>query len=118
LAKTAFIFRSTAGVSTLQFGYRNDTAYFGLDDISVSSATQPPGIASISLSGTNLLLNATGGLSGRTYLVLTATNLTEPLNQWLPVATNIPGADGNFSITATNAVNTNASQRFYILQLQ
>jgi hypothetical protein len=46
------------------------------------------------------------------------TNLTEPLNQWAPVATNVPVADGNFSITATNAVNPNAPQRFYILQLQ
>ena len=46
------------------------------------------------------------------------TNLAEPLNQWVPVATNVPGADGNFSITATNAVNPNALQRFYLLQLQ
>lgn len=108
---------ATAGVSVLQFGYRNDTAYFGLDDISASSV-QPPGIASISLSGTNLVLNATAGLSGRTYFVLMGTNLTEPLNQWVPVATNVPGANGNFSITATNAVNPNASPRFYLLQLQ
>jgi len=60
---------------------------------------QPPGIAGISLSGTNLVLNGTAGLSGRTYFVLMGTNLTEPFNQWTPVATNVPGADGNFSIT-------------------
>jgi uncharacterized repeat protein (TIGR03803 family) len=108
---------ATAGVSVLQFGYRNDTAYFGLDDITVSSV-QPPGIAGISLSGTNLVLNGTAGLSGRTYFVLMGTNPAEPLNQWVPVATNVPGADGNFSITATNAVNPNAPQRFYLLQLQ
>jgi hypothetical protein len=46
------------------------------------------------------------------------TNLTEPLNQWTPVATNVPGADANFSITATNAVNPSAPQRFYIIELQ
>jgi uncharacterized repeat protein (TIGR03803 family) len=109
---------ATAGTAVLMFGYRNDTAYFGLDDISVSPAAQPPGIAGISLSGTNLVLNGTGGLSGRTYFVLMGTNLTEPLNQWAPVATNVAGADGNFSITATNAVNAIAPQRFYILQLQ
>src|SRR5262249_40668600 len=108
---------ATAGVSVLQFGYRNDTASFGLDDISVSSV-QTLGIASISLSGTNLVFNGTGGLSGRTYHVLMSTNLTEPLNQWIPVATNVPGADGNFSFTATNAVDRNAPRRFYLLQLQ
>jgi uncharacterized repeat protein (TIGR03803 family) len=110
---------ATGTSSTLQFGYLTEL-YFGLDDVSVSSA-QPPGIAGIagiSLSGANLVLNGTGGLSGRTYFVLTGTSLTEPLDQWAPVATNVPGADGNFSITATNAVNPNVPQRFYILQLQ
>lgn len=106
-----------AGVSVLQFGYRNDTAYFGLDDISLS-AMLPPAIASFSLSGANLLLNGAGGLSNRTYYVLMGTNLSEPLDQWVPVATNVPGADGNFSITVTNTVNPSASQRFYLLQLQ
>ena len=108
---------ATAGTSALQFGYRNDTAYFGLDDITVSPV-QSLGIANLSVSGTNLVLNGTGGLSNRTYYVLMGTNVMEPLNQWIPVATNVPGADGNFSITATNAFNSNARQRFYLLQLQ
>ena len=108
---------ATASTSVLQFGYRNDTAYFGLDDISVSSV-QPLGIASISRSGTNLVLNGTGGLSGRTYYVLMGTNMMEPVNQWTPVATNVPGADGNFSMTITNTVNPTATRRFYLLQLQ
>ena len=108
---------ATTGVSVLQFGYRNDTAYFGLDDITASSV-QPPGIASLSVSGTNLVLNGTGGLSNRTYYVLMGTNLAEPLNQWLPVATNVLATNGNFSITATNAVSPSDRQRFYLLQLQ
>ena len=108
---------ATAGVSVLQFGYRNDSAYFGLDDVSVSSV-QPLVIASLSFSGTNLVFNGIGGLSNRTYYVLMGTNLTEPFDQWIPVATNVPGADGNFSIIATNAVNPNAPHRFYLLQLQ
>jgi hypothetical protein len=108
---------ATSTTTTLQFGFRNDFFDFGLDDISVSAATQL-GIANISLSGANLVLNGTGGQSGRTYYVLMGTNVTEPFNQWTPVATNLSGADGNFSITATNAVNANDPQRFYILQLQ
>jgi uncharacterized repeat protein (TIGR03803 family) len=108
---------ATAGVSVLQFGYRNDTAYFGLDDVSVSSV-QSLGIAGITVSGTNLVVNGSGGLSGRTYFVLMSTNLAAPFNQWTPLATNVPGADGNFSFTATNAVDRNLPRRFYILELQ
>jgi hypothetical protein len=36
----------------------------------------------------------------------------------LPVATNVLNADGNFTITATNAVNPNVPQAFYMLQTQ
>ena len=108
---------ATTNVSVLQFGYRNDTAYFGLDDVTVSPV-QSLGIAGISLSGTNLVLNGSGGLSNRTYYVLMGTNLMEPLNQWIPVGTNVPGADGNFSITVTNTVNPGVARRFYLLQLQ
>jgi uncharacterized repeat protein (TIGR03803 family) len=108
---------ATTGTAMLKFGYRNDTAYFGLDDISVLPV-QSLGIASITLSGTNLLLNGTSGQSGRTYLVLMGTNLAEPLNQWTLVASNVPVADGNFSISATNAVDPHVPQRFYILELQ
>jgi hypothetical protein len=46
------------------------------------------------------------------------TNLTQPLNQWKPVATNTLSANGNFSFTATNAVTPAAPQQFYILQAQ
>jgi len=107
---------ATATSETLQFGYINGYFYFGLDDISVNPAQ--PAIASISLSGTNLVVNATGGFSGRTYCVLMCTNLIEPLDHWIPVATNVLGTAGNFSITATNAVSLNTPQQFYILQMQ
>ncbi len=108
---------ATTGTTLLKFGYRNDTAYFGLDDLSITPM-QPPGVAGITLYGTNLVLSGSNGLTGRTYFVLVGTNLTEPLNQWTPIATNMLGGNGNFSITATNAVNLAAPQRFYILQLQ
>ena len=68
------------------------------------------GIASFSLSGANLVLNGTNGRSGATYYVLTSTNLTLPLSQWMPVATNVLSASGSFTITATNTV-TRASRK-------
>jgi hypothetical protein len=77
-----------------------------------------PTILNVSLSGTNLVLNCANGLSGETNVALMSPNLTLPLNQWTPVATNILTTDGNFTFTATNAVDVKAPQRFYILQSQ
>ena len=77
-----------------------------------------PDIASFSLAGTNLVINAQNGMSGRTYTVLMSTNLTLPISQWTPVTTNGLASGGNFTITATNAVSSGASQQFYLLQGQ
>jgi hypothetical protein len=63
-------------------------------------------------------MNGINGLSGGEYFVLASTNVALPLNQWTSVATNVLNATGDFTITATNAVNPNSSQQFYILQLQ
>ena len=107
---------TATGVSTgLQFGFRDDPTRLGLDDISVLPAQ--PSIAGISFSGSNLVVNGNNGLSGLTYFVLMSTNLTLPSSQWTPVATNALNADGNFTITATNAVDPNVPQRFYRLEL-
>jgi sugar lactone lactonase YvrE len=84
----------------------------------LTPVTANPSIASLSLSGTNLVLNGINGQSGSTYYVLTSTNLIVPLSQWTPVATNVLSASGNFSITVTNTVTGNVPQRFYILQEQ
>jgi hypothetical protein len=75
-------------------------------------------IIGVSLSGTNLVLNGSNGLSGRTYQVLASTNVALPVSQWLPVATNVLNTSGNFTITATNVVNPSFPQRFYMLRLQ
>ena len=77
-----------------------------------------PGIVGISLSGTNLVINGTNGLAGRPCYVLMSTNVSLPLNQWMPIATNLLSGSGSFTLTATNAVSAIAPQRFYLLQLQ
>jgi uncharacterized repeat protein (TIGR03803 family) len=106
-----------AGSNTvLQFGSEDDNSYLGLDDISVVPAQL--GIASVSLSGENLVLNGINGPSNATYYVLRSTNLLLPFSQWTPVATNTPGASGSFTISVTNTVTTRTPQRFYILKLQ
>ncbi len=111
-----FLVSATGTSTVLEFGFRDDPSWLGLDDISVVPAQ--PGIASFSLSGTNLVINGSNGLSELTYYVLTSTNLALPLHLWTPVATNFLNASGNFTITVTNAVNLNVPQCFYILQMQ
>ncbi|MGA2541331.1 MAG: choice-of-anchor tandem repeat GloVer-containing protein [Verrucomicrobiota bacterium] len=114
----------TAGATStaLQFTFEAPL-YFGLDDVSVVLAAHPqPSIAGIAFSptssGVDLALNATSGQLGGTYFVLMSTNLALPVSQWTPMAVKCLDAGGNFTITATNAVDPSAPQRFYLLRLQ
>ena len=106
---------ATSSNTVLQFNFTDSTGNFGLDDVSVVQLVQPI-ITGISLAGPNLLLNVANGLAGKSYLTLMSTDLTLPLNQWTPVATNSVSTTGNFTITATNAVNVGAPQQFYLLE--
>jgi uncharacterized repeat protein (TIGR03803 family) len=108
---------ATATTTVVQFGYRSDGVPIALDDVTVSPVTQL-GIAGITLSGANLVLNGMGGVSGQTYEVLMGTDLPEPVNEWTSVATQVADADGNFSVTVPSAVDANISARFYILHVK
>jgi hypothetical protein len=92
--------------------------HFGVDGGLAFAPEPQPIIVSTSLAGTNLVLNAANGLAGRTYFTLMTTNLTQSLNLWQPVATNVLVSGGNFPVTVSNTVNPTVPQRFYILQLQ
>lgn len=84
--------------------------------LQVSAASPQISITGISLSGPDLVINGANGVSGTTNYVLMSSNLAQPRNLWTPIATNILAASGNFTITATNAVDPNAPQRFYLLK--
>ncbi len=77
----------------------------------------PPALVGLQRSGTNVVFNATNGFIGGTYYVLTSTNLTSPLSQWLPVSSNVLAATGNFTLTATNGFASKNSRRFYVLRV-
>jgi autotransporter-associated beta strand protein len=77
-----------------------------------------PGIAGVNLSGASLVINASNGVAGTAYHLLTSTNVALPLNQWSPVATNLTATGGSFVITAASLVGPGPAQRFYILQAQ
>jgi hypothetical protein len=70
-----------------------------------------PVIGNATLSGSRLVLSGTGGTANGTYYLLMATNLTTPLTNWVPVATNTFDAFGNFIVT--NAVGSGNSRQFY-----
>ena len=81
----------------------------------VAPASPAIGGASIDVNG-NLVLSGTGAPADWTYYVLSSTNMSLPLAQWTPIATNQTDGDGNFSVT--NGVDLNLPQSFLILQFQ
>jgi hypothetical protein len=87
-------------------------------DLVITNATPapPPRFDAVTLSGTNLVLSGTNGVPGWPYVVLTATNVLQPVSQWRRMATNYFDAAGNFRFT--NAPDPNVPQAFYRLQVQ
>jgi len=72
-----------------------------------------PTLTACRLSGTNLVVSGTGGLSNWPYVILTTTNLA---GAWTPVATNQFDSAGNFNWT--NAAGLNAAPQFFMLKVQ
>jgi parallel beta-helix repeat protein len=94
--------------------YRNgDTQRTAAGEIILIPA---PPISGFVVSGTNLIFNGSNGIAGRQFYLLGATNVALPLNQWQRVSTN--AYDGNGSFNFTNSADPNASQQFYLLQVQ
>jgi hypothetical protein len=81
-------------------------------DITVTASG--PTFESPRTAGGNLILSGDSGTADGIYYVLTSTNLTAPMASWTPIATNRYDASGNFS--ATNALRSNNSARFYIIK--
>ena len=76
-----------------------------------------PVITGFNIAGTNLVFNIADCVTGGVYAVLTATNLSVPPANWTALATNVANG-GSFTLTATNAADPNAPNRFYLLQQQ
>jgi hypothetical protein len=75
----------------------------------------PPSFGSVKLAGTNLAFSGSGGPTNVPYRVLMTTNMALPVAGWSCIVTNQFDATGNFIFT--NAVNPDAPQGFYLLQL-
>ena len=86
---------------------------FGTPTVLVASE---PVITNVKISATNLIFGGTNGVAGAGYYVLSSTNVTTPLANWMILSTNSFDGNGNFNIT--NTVSPNAPKQFYLLKLQ
>jgi hypothetical protein len=73
-----------------------------------------PSFASITRSGTNLIVTGTNGEPNAHYDVLTSTNVALPLTNWFNLFTNQFNASGAFSFT--NPIAPGEPQRFFQLR--
>jgi hypothetical protein len=80
----------------------------------IITAPPPPSFSQIVVSGSNLVLGGIGGPSNGVYALLTSTNVSLPVYQWLSVATSHFDSLGAFSITNYPG---NVAQRFYRLRV-
>jgi hypothetical protein len=102
--------------TVLQFSFQDDATWLGLDDIQLSAAE--PGIGGVSVAAEGVSIKVANGMAGRSYQVLSATDLGQAIAQWSALSTNTPAVDGNFTITATNAPAPGAPrQHFYRVKL-
>ncbi len=108
--QTGLVFSSGTFYGT---AYAGDNAYGNVFGLALA-----PVISSLNLAGTNLVLNVTNGVAGEICSVWASPDVAQPLSQWTPVATNVLSTGGNFTITATNAVNLAAPSGFYRLKVQ
>ncbi|MGA2242042.1 MAG: protease pro-enzyme activation domain-containing protein [Verrucomicrobiota bacterium] len=105
-----FIVTAAGTSSILQFGFRDDQTYLGLDDVTVQLVPVPRFQSVTKTNGTiNLTWNA---LTGLVYQVQYKTNLLQ--TNWINLGAVITAT--NVTVTATNLIGPDP-QRFYRLQL-
>jgi autotransporter-associated beta strand protein len=97
---------------TTETGLAWDTSQFTVNGTLRLASLPKPSINSATLSGNKLILGGTNGIPGGPYTMLTSTNLTTPLNTWLPIATNTFDFSGRFSYT--NPVTL--PSQFFVIQ--
>jgi autotransporter-associated beta strand protein len=94
-----------------------DVSRLGVDGtIRVPGTNGPLMFTSIVLNNGNAIIRGSGGAVNVAYNVLSSTNVTLPLTNWTPIATNrLFDVNGNFSFT--NAMNPTVPARFFALFL-
>ena len=73
-----------------------------------------PLISSPQITGGNLIFSVTGGPDNGSFSVLTATNLTTPLTNWVVLTTT--NFDNTGSFTVTNPITHGVPAQFYLIK--
>jgi hypothetical protein len=81
--------------------------------VEIMPAAAPPHIDACIVAGPQLVFTGTGPAKTR-WTCLMATNCTQPLNTWIPVATNLFDATGHFAMT--NGFDPSVVAKFYRLR--
>ena len=87
---------------------------YGSTNFTLVAGSGSPQFGVFNLSGTNLVFSGTGGSPGSNYVVLTSTNLTIPLTNWLALTTNTFDGSGQFHYT--NNVSPVEPRQFFIFK--
>jgi autotransporter-associated beta strand protein len=99
-------------------GLQWDSSNLVLNGTLAVTSLPPPGIASFSIAGPDLIINASNGVAGTLCSVLMSTNLAFPTPQWTLVSSARLSVSGDFTQIVTNSVDLAVPQRFYRLQVQ
>jgi hypothetical protein len=107
-----FVVAATGTSSTIQFGFRNDPQFLGLDDVSLTpaAAVATPVFQMLTHAGTNFIFSWNAA-PGAVYQLQYKTNLLQPA--WLNLGA-ITAAD--VTVSSTNAIGPDP-QRFYRLMV-
>jgi hypothetical protein len=103
---------SAAGTSSiLQFGFRNDNSYLGLDDVSVVPVTPP--VFLVALSPGNAVGFTWNAMSGLAYQVQYTTNLSQP--DWINLGGPIQATNGFLNASDTIGSGPHRFYRLFLL---
>jgi Viral BACON domain len=107
-----YFVQASSASTMIQFGFRNDPYYLGLDDVSVTSVP-PPVLQSVNVAGDDINFSWLTQ-SGLVYQVQSSTNLVT--GDWINLGDLITASGNSLTVTDTNAIIT-VPQRFYRLQM-
>lgn len=93
----------------------DNPAQHRIDLVVADSTNVVPRFNTLNSSVNHFICSGSNGLPKGIYYVLASTNLSSPVSQWRPIATNPFDAGGCFYFT--NFASTNASQTFYLLKI-
>jgi autotransporter-associated beta strand protein len=96
-------------------GFAWDTGHLTVDG-TLRLTIQRPRISNVAISGTDFVISAINGPPSGNVLVLTSTNIANPLSTWTALVTT--QFDGGGNIIIGDPINSGSAQRFYTLQLQ